>query len=145
MSHYLLCGRWVVMMKPEWHEKPSRSIHWGRMSHKRVGNLTIIGSDNGLAPTRRQVIIWTIAGLLLIGPLVPNFSEISVEIFIFIQENAFENNVCEMAFILSRPQCVKGDIGHCDFKMSSWDNRLLCANLLRLRVLAADLQMLVYV
>ena len=27
--------------------------------------------------------------------------------YIFIQENAFENIVCEMAAILSRPQCVK--------------------------------------
>ena len=27
--------------------------------------------------------------------------------YIFIQENAFENVVCEMAAILSRPQCVK--------------------------------------
>ena len=26
---------------------------------------------------------------------------------IFIQENAFESVVCEMAAILSRPQCVK--------------------------------------
>ena len=27
--------------------------------------------------------------------------------YIFIQENAFENVVCEMAANLSRPQCVK--------------------------------------
>ena len=31
--------------------------------------LTIIGSDNGLAPGQRQAIIWTNAGILLIGPL----------------------------------------------------------------------------
>ena len=41
-----------------------------------VGNLTIIASDNGLAPDRRQAIIWTNAGILLIGPLRTNFSEI---------------------------------------------------------------------
>ena len=29
---------------------------------------------------------------------------------IFIQENVFESVVCEMASILSRPQCVKGII-----------------------------------
>ena len=29
-------------------------------------------------------------------------------LYIFIQENAFERIVCEMAAILSRPQCVKG-------------------------------------
>ena len=33
------------------------------------GNLTIIGSDNGLSPGRRQAITWTNAGILLIGPL----------------------------------------------------------------------------
>ena len=30
--------------------------------------------------------------------------------YIFIQENAFENAVCEMAIILSRPQCVDKDL-----------------------------------
>ena len=29
------------------------------MTHEYVGNLTIIGSDNGLSPGRRQAIIWT--------------------------------------------------------------------------------------
>ena len=45
--------------------------------------LTIIGSDNGLSPDRRQAIIWTNAGLLLIGPLGTNFSEILIEILTF--------------------------------------------------------------
>ena len=31
--------------------------HWGRVTHIRVGKLTIIGSDNGLSPGRRQAII----------------------------------------------------------------------------------------
>ena len=31
--------------------------HWGRGTHICVGNLTIIGSDNGLSPGRRQAII----------------------------------------------------------------------------------------
>ena len=35
-----------------------------------------IGSDNGLSPGRRQAIIWTNAGILLIEPLWTNFSEI---------------------------------------------------------------------
>ena len=38
--------------------------HWGRVTHICVGNLTIIGSDNGLSPGRRQAIIWTSAGIL---------------------------------------------------------------------------------
>ena len=33
------------------------------MTHICVGNLTIIGSDNGLSPSRRQAIIWTNAGI----------------------------------------------------------------------------------
>ena len=32
-------------------------------------NLTIIGSYNGLSPVRRQAIIWTNAGILLVGPV----------------------------------------------------------------------------
>ena len=55
-------------------------IHWGRVTHIRVSNLTIIGSDNGLPPGRHQSIIWTNAGILLIGPLGTIFSEILIEI-----------------------------------------------------------------
>ena len=46
--------------------------HWGRVTHICVGNLTIIDSDNGLSPGRRQAIILTSAGLLSIGPLGTN-------------------------------------------------------------------------
>ena len=54
--------------------------HWGRVTHICVSKPTIIGSDNGLSPDRCQAIIWTNAGLLLIGPLGTNFSEILIEI-----------------------------------------------------------------
>ena len=57
--------------------------HWGRVTHICVNKLTIIGSDNGLSPDRRQAIIWTNAGLLLIGPLGTNFSEILIAILTF--------------------------------------------------------------
>ena len=57
--------------------------HWGRLTNICVDNLTIIGSDNSLLPGRRQTIIWTNAGLFLIGPLETNFSEILIEIFAF--------------------------------------------------------------
>ena len=78
------------------------------MTHICVGDLTIIGSDNGLSPGRRQAIIWTNAGILLIGPLGTSLSEISIEIHTFsFKKNAFKNVVCRMAAILSRPQCVK--------------------------------------
>ena len=53
------------------------------MTHICIDNLTIIGSDNGLSPGRRQAIIWTNAGILLIGPLGTNYSEILIEIHTF--------------------------------------------------------------
>ena len=70
--------------------------------------MTIIVSENGLSPGRRQAIIWNNAGILLIGPLGTNFTGILYRnSCIFIQEKAFENVVWKMAVILSRPQCVK--------------------------------------
>ena len=48
-----------------------------------VGNLTIICSDNGLSPGRRQAIIWSNAGILLIRTLGTNFSEILSKIQTF--------------------------------------------------------------
>ena len=57
--------------------------HWGRVTHICVGKITIIVSDNGLSPGRRQAIIRTNAGLLLIGPLGTNFSEILIAILTF--------------------------------------------------------------
>ena len=64
--------------------------HWGRVTHIFVGNLSIIGSDNGLSPGWRQAINCTNAGILLIGRLVTNFSEILIQLLaFFIQENVF--------------------------------------------------------
>ena len=57
--------------------------HWGRVTHICVSKLTIIASDNDLLPGRRQAIIWTSAGILLIGPLGTNFSEIWIAIITF--------------------------------------------------------------
>ena len=57
--------------------------HCGRETHICVGKLTIIASNNGLSPSRRQAIIWTNAGILLIRTLGTNFSEILTEIHIF--------------------------------------------------------------
>ena len=57
--------------------------HWGRVMHICVSILIIIASDNGLSPERRQAIIWTNAGILLMGPLGTNFSGILSEIHTF--------------------------------------------------------------
>ena len=53
------------------------------MTHIGVSKLTITGPDNDLSPGRRQAIIWNNAGILLIGPLGTNFSEILIKINTF--------------------------------------------------------------
>ena len=57
--------------------------HRGQVMHIGVSKLTIIGSDNGLSPGWRQVIISTNTGLFLIGTLGTHFSEILGEIHTF--------------------------------------------------------------
>ena len=79
--------------------------HWGRVTHLCVSKLTSIDSDNGLSPWRRQDIIWNNDGILLIRPT--NLSEIYSKFKHFRwRKNTFENVVCEMSAILSRPQYV---------------------------------------
>ena len=59
-------------------------------------------SDKGLSPGRCQAIIWSNAGILLIGPLQTNFSEISIGIQTF--------SIKKMHFKMSsakwRPVCL---------------------------------------
>ena len=76
--------------------------HWGRMTHICVDNLTIIGTYNGLSPYRRQPIIWTNDGILLIGPLGTNFSEISIAIVTF----SFKKMHLKMLSAKWRPFCL---------------------------------------
>ena len=75
------------------------STHWGRATHICVGKLTTIGSDNGLSPGRRQAIIWTIAGILLLGPLGTYFSEILIRIQTF----SFKKMHLKMSSAIWRP------------------------------------------
>ena len=76
--------------------------HWGRVTHICVSKLTIIGPDNGLSPGRRQAIIWTNAGILLIGPLGTNFSEILIEVCTF----SFKKMHLNMSSAKWRPFCL---------------------------------------
>ena len=76
--------------------------HWGRVTHICVGKLTIIGSDNGLSPGRRQTIIWTNAGIMLIRPIGTNFSEI----LIGIQTFSFKKMYLKMSSAKWRPFCL---------------------------------------
>ena len=63
---------------------------------------SLIGSDNGLSPVRCQAIIWTNAGILLIGPLGTNFSEI----LIGIQTISFKKMHLKMSSAKWRPFCL---------------------------------------
>ena len=76
--------------------------HWDRVTHICVSKLTIIGTNNGLSPGRRQAIIWTNAGILLIGHLGTNFSEILIRIHTF----SFKKMHLKMSSAKWRPFCL---------------------------------------
>ena len=91
--------------------------HWGQVTHICVSDLTSIGSDNGLSPGRRQAIIRTNAGILLIRPLGTNFSEVLVEILIF----SFKKMRLKVSSAKRRPFCL----GHNELSQE-W--RYSCSN-----------------
>ena len=75
--------------------------------------ICLVGSDNGLSPGRRQAIIWTNAGILLIGPLRTNFSEILIEILTF----SFKKMHLKMSFGKWPPSCLGLNVlsvNHCN-------------------------------
>ena len=84
-----------ITVRTKW---PNSLTHWGRVTHICVSKLTTIGSDNNLNQ------YWNIVNSNLRNKLQFNFKGC---LYIFIQENAFENVVWKMLTILSRPQCVK--------------------------------------
>ena len=70
--------------------------HWGRLTYLCVGNLTIIGSDNSLAPVRCQDIIWIKASILSVRPWLICFSEILFKIQKFsFNQDVLENVICQ--------------------------------------------------
>ena len=72
------------------------------MTHIWVGNRTIIGSDNGLSLCRRQAIIWSNAGILLIGSLGTNFGDILIEILTF----SFKKKRLKVSVAELQPFCL---------------------------------------
>ena len=96
--------QWSFQFEDKHHYREAESIltHWGRVTHICVSKLIIIGSDNGLSPSRHQAIIWTNAGKLLIGPLGTNFSEILIEIYTF----SFKRMHLKMPSAKWRPFCL---------------------------------------
>ena len=85
-------------------------INW--VTHIFVSKLTTIGSDNGLSPERRQVIIWTNAGILLIGRLKTNFNEMLVEILTF----SFKKMCLKVSSAKWRPFCLGLNV----WRLFSW-------------------------
>ena len=82
--------------------KSNGLTHWSGVTHTCVGKLTIIASDNGLSHGRRQAIIWTNAGILLIEPLGTNFSETLITIHTF----PFKKIHLKMSSGKWRPACL---------------------------------------
>ena len=111
-----------VMMASNWMRMVKRArvslnflrlTHWDRVTHICVGELTMIGSDDSMSPARRQAIIWTNAGLLLIRPMGTNFGETLIKIYIF----SFKKMHSKMSSGNWRPFClglnVLSHCGHC--------------------------------
>ena len=76
--------------------------HWGRVTHICVTQLITIVSDNGLSLHRRQAITWNNDGILLVGHVGRNFSEILIEIYTF----AFKKMHLKMSSEKWRPSCL---------------------------------------
>ena len=94
--------------------------HWGSLGHICISNLIIIGSDNGSSPGRLQAIIWTNTGILLIGALGTNFSEILIKMHTF----SFKKMQLKKSSAKWQPFCLGinvlndiGFIGHSDTDM----------------------------
>ena len=87
-------------------------IHWSRLMWICVGNLPIIGSDNGLSPTRCQAIIWTNSRILLIWFLGTNFSEILIKI----HKLSFTKMHLKMSSAKWRPFCLGPNVLNIDWK-----------------------------
>ena len=80
--------------------------HLSWVTHIYVAEQTIIVSVNGLSPGRHQAIIWTNAGILLIGPLGTNFSGI----LIGIQTFSFKKMRFKVSSSKWRPFCLSLDV-----------------------------------
>ena len=81
---------------------------------------SIIGSDNGLSSGRRQAIILNNDGILLIGPLGTNFSEILIEILTTSLKKCVWKCRLRNGSHLSRPQCVDKLTLICDMSQKRW-------------------------
>ena len=98
------CGT-VVMVESTWWSGACLALTY----HQLISSYRVnIGSDNALSPGRHQAIIWTNAGILLIGSLGTNLSEILFEIHTFsFTKIHLKMSSTKMAAILLRGSWVK--------------------------------------
>ena len=76
------------------------------MTHICISKLNIIGSDNGLTHGWCQAIIWTNAGILLIGYSGTKFSEILIAIQTFSFKKMHLKLLSGKLLLLTKPQWV---------------------------------------
>ena len=72
-----LTSRWKMQIYSNLIEIAARAAQSVYLGYQRNS----LRPNDGLSPIRRQAIIWTNAGILLIWPLGTNFSEIFIEIY----------------------------------------------------------------
>ena len=97
-----LCGALMFTLMSVWSSCwTDRGIvgdltHWSWLTHICVGNLTIIGLDDGLSPGHYLIQCWSIVNWNITNKFQWNLKR---NLYIFIPKNALENVVCEMASI----------------------------------------------
>ena len=107
----------------------------GRVTHICVGNLTMIAPDNGSSPDRRQAIIWTNAGILLIGSWGTNLKW-NNEILIGILTVSFKKMHMKMSSgkwrssclglnVLTRSNIARNYTQNCSVEQKPWAMRWL--------------------
>ena len=118
----VVCPMLAILSPPQYVDIPSASLlrwcgilqTWLVNSFIRLTHLPLvpqsvnwvsIGSGNGLSPVQRQAITWTNAGLLSIGPLGTNFSEIWIKT----QKFSFMKMHLNLSSAKWRPFCPGGD------------------------------------
>ena len=101
--------------------------HWSRVTDICVSKLTIIGSYNGLLPGRHQAIIWTNAGILLIGPLGTNFSETLIEKFMQCHSRkcTWKCRLENGSHFVSASMCVKADTCYIAMDILNWKCKMV--------------------
>ena len=99
--------------------------YWNQVTHVSMYtcNLTIIGSDNGLSPDRRQASTWTNAEISLIVPVETNCSD-----FFYSKSVHFHSTEMHLktSSVKWRPFCLRLNvltISHCQFDNSWGSNR----------------------